>query len=263
MNKTTLASCGVWVYAGWVGYEEMVRDSVDWRFGLISFLNCCLFFCYQLTSTFHNYASGSLVRAFLLVVALSDLCLLCLTQAWVLRSQHSFISALGLLAGGANLFVHVSKIVLLVALLSFFALNALLGWADRHERDELGRLLEIMYADKEKTPQLIFSKRELRAFFRECRTGLATLPMLAAEKQIILQEYTRLAEEKELGADCAICLCPFVLGELVSQIACIHVFHPNCILQWFSEKPQCPLCRRPFRFALLRRLFRRRPRNSI
>lgn len=50
-------------------------------------------------------------------------------------------------------------------------------------------------------------------------------------------------------SDCAICLNSFKQGEEVAQSAnpdCQHLFHTNCIVEWLTNNPGCPACRRPF-----------------
>jgi hypothetical protein len=43
---------------------------------------------------------------------------------------------------------------------------------------------------------------------------------------------------------CCICLSRYSVGELLRQIPiCKHVFHENCILEWFQTHSSCPLCR--------------------
>ena len=50
---------------------------------------------------------------------------------------------------------------------------------------------------------------------------------------------------------CAICLCPYEEGDLVSwskEVACQHAFHQECIIPWLAKKdePKCPCCRQEF-----------------
>lgn len=52
-------------------------------------------------------------------------------------------------------------------------------------------------------------------------------------------------------AACAICLCPYEVGDDVSwspESECQHAFHRDCITSWLSKKRQqlCPCCRREF-----------------
>ena len=51
---------------------------------------------------------------------------------------------------------------------------------------------------------------------------------------------------------CAICLCPYDVGESVvwnSRVLCNHVFHLNCMIDWLTkmrEGTPCPCCRQEF-----------------
>ena len=51
---------------------------------------------------------------------------------------------------------------------------------------------------------------------------------------------------------CAICLCPYEVGELVvhsSNTECDHVFHYDCVMEWFVKMRKgtpCPCCRQEF-----------------
>ncbi|CAA7398265.1 unnamed protein product [Spirodela intermedia] len=49
--------------------------------------------------------------------------------------------------------------------------------------------------------------------------------------------------EKNGGLICAICKDPLLTGTQVSQLPCLHFYHPSCILPWLSSRNSCPLCR--------------------
>ena len=58
-------------------------------------------------------------------------------------------------------------------------------------------------------------------------------------------------EQVASGDECAVCLEPFAIDEVVSQLGCSHCFHINCLdplitTNWQSNNFRCPLCRRPF-----------------
>ncbi|ESN97514.1 hypothetical protein HELRODRAFT_137876, partial [Helobdella robusta] len=43
--------------------------------------------------------------------------------------------------------------------------------------------------------------------------------------------------------NCPICLEPFQDGSFVFELQCGHVFHPQCIDEWFRNARSCPVCR--------------------
>lgn len=61
-----------------------------------------------------------------------------------------------------------------------------------------------------------------------------------------------ITETRQVANNCAICLCPYQVGEQVTFAAfghaCSHAFHTDCIVPWLSKKtePACPVCRQPF-----------------
>jgi hypothetical protein len=50
---------------------------------------------------------------------------------------------------------------------------------------------------------------------------------------------------KDSPVDCAICLADFAFGVKVSPLYCDvrHLFHTDCIRQWLTRNPICPLCK--------------------
>ena len=42
---------------------------------------------------------------------------------------------------------------------------------------------------------------------------------------------------------CAICIENFISGEKIIGLECNHIFHSNCILEWFEKSKSCPTCR--------------------
>lgn len=44
---------------------------------------------------------------------------------------------------------------------------------------------------------------------------------------------------------CSICLGRVKEGQNVSRIACMHVFHSQCLHKWSKKKTLCPICKYP------------------
>ena len=52
-------------------------------------------------------------------------------------------------------------------------------------------------------------------------------------------------EEEVWATDCAVCLAEFEQEEEVRELECEHIFHHECIYDWFmkAKSAACPLCR--------------------
>ena len=50
---------------------------------------------------------------------------------------------------------------------------------------------------------------------------------------------------------CSICLEKFDDNNVT--LPCKHHYHENCIMQWFDDKSDCPLCRMKFEVIILER----------
>jgi hypothetical protein len=61
---------------------------------------------------------------------------------------------------------------------------------------------------------------------------------------------TVIISEEQIGTGeenlCAICRDIFHVGERAKRLPCSHIYHEECILDWFLHKVSCPLCRREF-----------------
>lgn len=56
-----------------------------------------------------------------------------------------------------------------------------------------------------------------------------------------------LGAETDEQSQCSICLEAFNAGEKVyrtSALGCDHIFHCECIVEWFMRRDTCPCCRR-------------------
>jgi len=43
--------------------------------------------------------------------------------------------------------------------------------------------------------------------------------------------------------ECPICFCVFDEQDPVVETGCRHRFHENCLLSWFMQNANCPVCR--------------------
>ena len=50
-------------------------------------------------------------------------------------------------------------------------------------------------------------------------------------------------EEKEGDNNCIICLNDMKIGDNVTSLPCLHVFHTDCIKHWLESKNSCPICK--------------------
>mmetsp|Transcript_15194 Transcript_15194/g.31822 ORF Transcript_15194/g.31822 Transcript_15194/m.31822 type:complete len:136 (+) Transcript_15194:79-486(+) len=52
-----------------------------------------------------------------------------------------------------------------------------------------------------------------------------------------------------VGAQCAVCLCPVEDEQPCRKLQCEHIYHADCILDWWVHRPrialECPMCRAP------------------
>jgi hypothetical protein len=69
---------------------------------------------------------------------------------------------------------------------------------------------------------------------------------VAQEVRTYLRNFTALSQEEEVvvsvddGTECCICYEGIVEGKMLS---CGHIYHKECIDEWFKEKRICPYCR--------------------
>ena len=57
-------------------------------------------------------------------------------------------------------------------------------------------------------------------------------------------------EDIELDLSCAICMCELEKDEYVYNLCCKHLFHIDCLENWYSRKDICPLCKRHMDFVV-------------
>ena len=62
-------------------------------------------------------------------------------------------------------------------------------------------------------------------------------------------------KEKKEGDNnnCIICLADFEVGDKVTSLPCLHMFHTDCIKNWLKSKNHCPICKYTITEESLRR----------
>lgn len=45
------------------------------------------------------------------------------------------------------------------------------------------------------------------------------------------------------NVQCSVCLCDFESDDLVKHLRCDHIYHNDCISEWFKTKSTCPVCK--------------------
>ncbi len=79
----------------------------------------------------------------------------------------------------------------------------------------------------------------IQRFDELCRHGNISVLMHAAQRQ----EPMVLAEVKEEGKTCCICIEDLEKGSKERMLQCGHMFHRPCIAKWLKQKRECPICK--------------------
>ena len=63
--------------------------------------------------------------------------------------------------------------------------------------------------------------------------------------QIMQYLPSTIVNEKKEGEnkECVVCLAEFEIGESITTLPCLHVFHTECIKSWLKSKNHCPICK--------------------
>ena len=56
----------------------------------------------------------------------------------------------------------------------------------------------------------------------------------------------RLKSRNFLTSECTICLQPIHNDSQCRMLNCYHIFHSECLVKWFSDRANCPICKKSF-----------------
>ena len=99
-----------------------------------------------------------------------------------------------------------------------------------------------------------FSVERVQRFISENNDSLSQMSLLEFERNLIHSQLTKRLEHPEQTVLCSICFENLVQGNSACILKCTHQFHPECIRTWLDIKPNCPICKKSFRLAILERL---------
>ncbi|CAO4368148.1 unnamed protein product [Caenorhabditis nigoni] len=108
------------------------------------------------------------------------------------------------------LFVSISFIILMVISLAWLVFYYVQRFRYAHAKDRLQRRL-----------------------FNAARKALTRIPTMTISPGMT----------QELQSDCAVCLDPYQLQDVIRLLPCKHVYHKSCIDPWLLEHRTCPMCK--------------------
>lgn len=96
------------------------------------------------------------------------------------------------------------------------------------------------------------SIRKAKNFVKKYEALLRSLPLLNIEESILRKYCTIIVGNQADQDTCIICLMRFRQNDEKTKVQCTHIFHLNCLVDWYKIKPNCPMCGLSFREELLR-----------
>lgn len=66
--------------------------------------------------------------------------------------------------------------------------------------------------------------------------------LVKTDRDINIASY-QFANLEEKNKECSICISDFTNESIISITKCNHVFHTDCIKEWYKYKTDCPICR--------------------
>lgn len=64
--------------------------------------------------------------------------------------------------------------------------------------------------------------------------------LISVLPQMDIKDLSKIPDEKK---DCVICLTNYELNEKVIILPCTHMFHTDCLKDWFRNQDTCPMCK--------------------
>jgi hypothetical protein len=87
--------------------------------------------------------------------------------------------------------------------------------------------------DEQNQENNILNEVGLRDKERDLNTILKFLPVWEVREN----------KKHDNNNSCVVCLCEFQIGDIISALPCCHVFHTECIKNWFKNELTCPVCK--------------------
>ena len=69
-------------------------------------------------------------------------------------------------------------------------------------------------------------------------------------RNLIVQPEEEEKTDIEVNLTCPICLCELGQDEYIYNIACKHLFHIDCLEQWYARRKTCPICKQHIEFVV-------------
>lgn len=99
---------------------------------------------------------------------------------------------------------------------------------------------------KNKTLSIVNVKSALKNYPYMAKLGWSMTQDFVRDVYIGPSEFALNTHYKPVDiAECAICKNDIYNDETCVRTACLHSFHLDCVNQWYTKSPTCPLCRDP------------------
>lgn len=77
---------------------------------------------------------------------------------------------------------------------------------------------------------------------------LETIDSETIDKKITIKKLREISEicKSTQNMLCPICKAEVKKGDIIRKLNCNHLYHPNCIDEWFDDNTNCPTCMKEF-----------------